>query len=90
MDQIKGRLLRQGQSATNVRLTIPITQATLPDGTTWSWCQERLARLHWKRSLADAAVDGVIPLGRLESEKALLRRALDGLEAWKQRLDEAA
>ena len=60
-DQIKGRVYRQGQRR-DVTVVLPLTFATV-GGERWSWCESKLQRLAFKRSIADAAVDGVVPDG---------------------------
>jgi hypothetical protein len=46
----------------------------------WSWCEYKLDRLRFKRSLADAAVDGVIPEGYLVGPEQVCKAALEWLE----------
>lgn len=57
-EQLKGRIFRQGQHAEKVTVVIPVTYADV-NGERWSWCESKLRRLHFKKSIADAAVDGV-------------------------------
>jgi hypothetical protein len=59
-EQLVGRFLRQGQKETSIHVTIPMSYATV-NGQEWSWCQTRWDRVQFKQSIADAAVDGVIP-----------------------------
>lgn len=82
--QLKGRVWRQGQQADKVDFIVPVTQATL-DGETWSWCQMKLDRLRYKRSIADAAVDGSIPDEYLRTPGQAAEDAL----AWLRRLSVA-
>lgn len=65
-EQLKGRIFRQGQHAEKVTVVIPVTYADV-NGERWSWCESKLRRLHFKKSIADAAVDGVVPEGHLRS-----------------------
>jgi nucleoside diphosphate kinase len=58
--QLKGRIFRQGQRAQAVDFIVPVTHAVV-DGREWSWCRMKLDRLTYKRSVADAAVEGTIP-----------------------------
>ena len=81
-EQLKGRLYRQGQEANVVEILIPRTYAEV-NGERWSWCQSRLDRIRWKKSLADAAVDGVVPEGQLVSPEA----ATKALVGWLARLE---
>ena len=53
------------------------------DGEEWSWCQSRWDRIAWKKSLAYAAVDGVVPEGTLVS----LQKASQSLLDWLERLE---
>lgn len=80
-DQLKGRLFRQGQRDP-VTVIVPVTSATVA-GAKWSWCESKLERLRYKRSIADAAVDGVVPEGQLRTEEQAYR----DLMAWLERLD---
>jgi hypothetical protein len=76
-DQLQGRLWRQGQESKHVRVVLPVTHADL-GGRRWSWCEQKLARIRFKRGLADAAVDGVLPEGVLPSPV----QATQALLAW--------
>jgi hypothetical protein len=80
-DQLRGRLLRLGQPHHTVEVFLLIAVATI--GTSqWSWDREKLARLHFKRSLADAAVDGIVPDTPLQSQQQAYRH----LMGWLSRL----
>jgi superfamily II DNA or RNA helicase len=86
-EQLIGRVYRQGSAFVHVDVIIP--QVVLRSGDDlWSWDVQRRERIAYKRTLADATVDGVIPEGVLESESAMLRRALDALHAWIVRLEQ--
>jgi len=65
-EQLKGRIFRQGQHAEKVTVVIPVTFANV-NGQRWSWCEKKLQRLRFKKSIADAAVDGVVPEGHLRT-----------------------
>jgi len=82
--QLKGRIWRQGQQADKVDFIVPVTQ-TAVDGETWSWCRMKLDRLRYKRSIADAAVDGSIPDEYLRTPEQAAEDAL----AWLRRLSVA-
>jgi hypothetical protein len=56
----------------------------------WSWDRQRLARIHYKKTLADAAVDGVVPEGKLATPELMLAEAKKALAAWINRLREGA
>jgi hypothetical protein len=47
-------------------VTIPICYASV-NGQEWSWCQTRWDRVQFKQTIADAAVDGVIPSEHLRT-----------------------
>jgi len=79
-EQLKGRIYRQGQ-ARPVEMVIPITRADV-NGREWSWCKSKMRRLHFKKSIADAAVDGVVPEGHLRSPE----KAYQDLMRWLEQL----
>jgi len=81
LEQLEGRLNRQGQVHEKLTILIPITYG-LDKGDRWSWDEGRLARLQNKQTIADAAVDGVIPEGQLRSETQAFR----DLRQWLERL----
>jgi superfamily II DNA or RNA helicase len=82
-DQLLGRIYRQGQvSKEEVSVIIPLTYAMV-NGQRWSWCESKMQRLAFKKSIADAAVDGVVPEGHLRSPA----QALQDVMAWLERLD---
>ena len=75
-EQLVGRLYRQGSKFTKVRVVIPVTFAMV-GGERWSYCESKLHRLEYKKSIADAAVDGVVPAlgaGRARRRRLRLRR----------------
>ena len=78
--QIQGRIYRQGQKQ-NVKLVVPRTFVDLEEGR-WSWCSTKLDRLEYKKTIADAAVDGVVPEGQLRTPAQALQDAM----AWLRRL----
>jgi Hypothetical methyltransferase/Probable Zinc-ribbon domain/Type III restriction enzyme, res subunit len=81
LEQLKGRLNRQGQTHDTLTIISPVTYG-LDAGERWSWDEGRLARLKNKRTVADAAVDGVMPEGQLRSESQAFR----DLRQWLERL----
>lgn len=79
-DQLVGRLNRHGQKR-DVIVTYVLTEAKIGKAS-WSWCKNnRQQRLKFKRSLADAAVDGIIPDGILDSHDAGADESLNALTA---------
>lgn len=62
LEQLEGRLNRQGQVHESLSIIFPVIYG-LDDGERWSWDEGRLARLQNKQTIADAAVDGLMPEG---------------------------
>ncbi len=81
-EQLKGRIYRQGQGRENVTLIVPLTYAEV-NGQRWSWCESKMQRLRFKKSIADAAVDGVVPEGHLRTPA----QAYQDVMAWLERLE---
>jgi superfamily II DNA or RNA helicase len=83
-EQIVGRLWRQGSKFQKVDVIIP--QVTLREERAgqWSWDDLRLRCIEYKQTLADAAVDGVVPRGGLPSREELHQRSLKALKIWKE------
>ena len=81
-EQLLGRVWRQGQARDKVTVVVPVTFAEV-NGQRWSWCESKLARLQYKKSIADAAVDGVVPEGHLRSPTEAYGDAMK----WLERLD---
>jgi superfamily II DNA or RNA helicase len=85
-EQLLGRIYRQGSKFTEVEVFIP--QVTLMNnGDTWSWDKQREARIKYKKTLADAAVDGVVPEANLASTSLMLAEAKKALNEWVTRLE---
>ncbi len=80
-EQLKGRIYRQGQRAEKVTVVLPLTFASV-NGERWSWCESKMRRLKFKKSIADAAVDGVVPEGHLRSPA----QAYQDVMGWLSRL----
>lgn len=81
-EQLKGRIYRQGQIKDHVDVLIPLTYADV-NGKEWSWCDSRWKRIQFKKSVSDAAVDGVILEGHLRTPA----QALKDHRLWLERLD---
>ena len=81
-EQLKGRIYRQGQKSDRVQIIVPVTYADV-DGERWSWCDSKLNRIKFKKSVADAAVDGVVPEGHLRTPG----QAYQDIMQWLERLD---
>lgn len=81
-EQLIGRLYRQGSRFDKVRVVIPVTFAMVK-GERWSYCESKLHRLEYKKSIADAAVDGVVPEGNLRTPA----QAQQDIMGWLARLE---
>jgi superfamily II DNA or RNA helicase len=77
-EQLVGRLHRQGSKFEKVDVIIPVTYAMV-NGERWSYCQSKLDRLQYKKSIADAAVDGVVPEGNLRTPTQAQQDIMDWL-----------
>jgi len=85
-EQLIGRIYRQGSVFTEVDVFIP--QIVLDNnGESWSWDKQRLARIKYKKTLADAAVDGNVPEANLASQSAMMAEAKNALKDWIARLE---
>lgn len=81
-EQLVGRLWRQGSEFERVKVVIPVTYAMV-NGERWSYCESKLHRLEYKKSIADAAVDGVVPEGNLRTPA----QAQQDIMNWLSRLE---
>jgi superfamily II DNA or RNA helicase len=81
-EQLIGRLWRQGQTSKKVEVIVPLTYAEV-NGVKWSYCHSKLQRIRYKKSIADAAVDGAVPEGNLRSPA----QAQSDILAWLERLE---
>ena len=80
-EQLVGRLVRTGQQE-QVDVVFPVTYIETDDGQ-WSYDESnRLNRIKYKKTVADAAVDGVVPEGALRSPADAYKDAV----AWLERL----
>jgi superfamily II DNA or RNA helicase len=85
--QLKGRIYRQGSLFKDVEIVIPQVVIQLNEKE-WSWDIQRLNLIRNKKTLADAAVDGVIPSKVFPSPETLFSKSLEALNEWKNRLNE--
>ena len=81
-EQLIGRLWRQGQIKDKVKVIVPTTY-THVNGQRWSYCDSKLQRIRYKKSIADASVDGSVPEGNLRSPA----QAQSDVIAWLERLE---
>ena len=84
-EQLRGRLWRQGSRFEKVTVVIPVTFAVV-NGERWSYCESKLQRLRYKKSIADAAVDGVVPEGNLRTPAQAQQDIMD----WLSRLEQGS
>lgn len=81
-EQLRGRIWRQGSRFKKVTVVIPVTFAMV-NGERWSYCESKLHRLEYKKSIADAAVDGIVPEGNLRTPA----QAQQDIMGWLERLE---
>ena len=85
--QLKGRIYRQGSEFGEVDIVIPQVYIDL-ENIKWSWDKQRLQLIRDKRTLADAAVDGIIPSKHLPTRTKLCSDSLKALKDWQKRVSE--
>jgi hypothetical protein len=88
-EQVVGRLHRQGSAFDKVEVYVPLVELRR-GGDAWSWDRTRLQVIQYKRTLADAAIDGVIPEGHLPSRDELQQQSLTALHGWIDRASGAS
>jgi len=87
--QLMGRIYRQGSRFARIEVVIPQVEIAIADEV-WSWDHYRKAVIDYKKTIADTAVDGVLPTGAALNEKEMLNRSVDALRAMIARLQVAA
>ncbi len=86
-EQLLGRIYRQGSRFDRIEVFIP--QVILNyEGQEWSWDKQRFGRIKYKKTLADAAVDGFVPEGKLVSQDKMFAEAKKVLESWIKALED--
>jgi hypothetical protein len=85
--QLKGRIYRQGSEFDGVEIIIPQVKIPLDDGEVWSWDIQRINLIKNKKTLADAAVDGIIPSNVLPTRETMFRKSIESLKNWQDRVD---
>ena len=79
--QLIGRLWRQGSVFDVIDVFIPQVVVSRPGKPSWSWDRNRMARIESKKTLADCAVDGILPSDDgLMSPGVLLQKAQRALK----------
>ena len=86
--QLKGRIHRQGSKFDNVEIIIPQVKIHLGGDDFWSWDMERYNLLKSKESLADIAVDGILPKKVRNNHSTLLKKSIKHLRKWKDRIND--
>jgi superfamily II DNA or RNA helicase/serine protease inhibitor ecotin len=86
--QLKGRIFRQGSAFGEVEFIIPQVRIQLEEEEVWSWDMQRLNLIRNKKTLADAAVDGVVPSRIMPSRETMFRKSQESLQKWKERINE--
>lgn len=69
--QLVGRINRKGTKFDEVEIIIPTVEFVKDNGESWSLDIERLARIKFKKSLADVTINGEIPDNVITDEQAL-------------------
>lgn len=85
---MKGRIYRQGSKFNDVEIIIPQVRIQLEEDEVWSWDMQRLNLIKNKKTLADAAVDGVVPSRILPSRDTMYRKSHESLQKWKERVND--
>jgi superfamily II DNA or RNA helicase len=86
--QMVGRVYRQGGTGT-VQIVIPQVIVS-GNGERWSWDEARIKHIESKRTLAECAVDGVIPTTSTLSRKVLAVKAIEALNRLSKRAKASA
>ena len=87
-EQLVARIYRQGSNFENIEIVIPQVVLNSSSSGIWSWDHQRMDRIENKKTLADVAVDGVIPNGKEITQSKLLKLSKDALSKWINRLEE--
>lgn len=86
LQQLIGRIYRQGSIFKNVEIIIPQVKINLDNGEFWSWDVERMNLINNKRTLADAVVDGIMPSKKMPTLETMHKKAIEALQNWKDRV----
>lgn len=85
-ENLIGRIKRQGSNFDNVEVVIPQIEIDL-GGDKWSWDDDRLDRIKYKKTLADTTLDGQIAEDNLPSKKEMVKMSLDSIQKWIDRVE---
>lgn len=82
-EQIIARIDRQGSNFNHIDIIIPQVKLFIDVDKIWSFDEQRIDRIFNKKSLADSAVDGVLPTsGKLLPETEQCKLCLNALNKW--------
>lgn len=84
-EQLLGRINRQGSNFDKVKVYIPQVVVSMGDKE-WSWDKRRYNIIKFKSTLADLAMDGIIPKELAPPRSTLVQQAQEELEEWIQRI----
>ena len=84
-EQLLGRINRQGSNFDKVKVYIPQVVVSMGDKE-WSWDKRRYNIIKFKSTLADLAMDGIIPKELSPPRSTLVQQAQEELEEWIQRI----
>jgi len=85
-ENLIGRIKRQGSNFEEIEVIIPQIEINLGDKV-WSWDNDRLDRIKYKRSLADTALDGKISDELLPTRQEMIKKSLKSLKEWTKRIE---
>jgi superfamily II DNA or RNA helicase len=86
-EQLKGRLIRQGSLFDNVNIYIPQVFIEKNEEEEWNYDNNRLNIIKYKGTLADLAVDGIVPKGKLPTKEKLIQDAQKELSNWLKEIE---
>jgi superfamily II DNA or RNA helicase len=82
-EQLLGRLVRQGSKFDKVDVVWVKTEwdsGKDEEDSLWSWCDSKMNKIRFKRTLADTVVDGAIPEAQSITQAAATKHAMGWLE----------
>lgn len=85
-EQLIGRIWRQGSKFKSIEVVIPQVYIEMEDYV-WSWDKYRMDRIEHKKTLGDCAMDGIIPSEKIATPQTMLKRAIESLDVWVERLN---
>ncbi len=86
-ENLVGRIARQGSAFKSVEVIIPQVEIMYNENS-YSWDVDRMNRIHNKRTLANVAIDGIIPKELMPTPAEMLRQSKDKLRKWINRIEE--